>query len=113
MQSILRSIVVVVCFSATSVSAQTQVSTSDLDGLRPRSIGPANMSGRLVDIAVVEADTKVFYIASATGGVWKTTDNGIRFEPVFEREGTHSVGDVAVHRVDGDMVNNYYIAKRA
>jgi photosystem II stability/assembly factor-like uncharacterized protein len=104
MRSVLRPIAVVACFSAIAVSAQAQVSTSDLDGLQPRSIGPANMSGRLVDIAVVEADTKVFYIASATGGVWKTTDNGIRFEPVFEREATHSVGDVAVHQRDTSVV---------
>lgn len=81
-----------------------QISTEDLNGLRHRSIGPANMSGRLVDIAVVEADTRVYYLASATGGVWKTTDNGIRFEPVFESEGTHSVGDVVVHQQDTSVV---------
>lgn len=81
-----------------------QISTEDLNGLRHRSIGPANMSGRLVDIAVVEADTRVYYLASATGGVWKTTDNGIRFEPVFESEGTHSVGDVVVHQRDTSVV---------
>ncbi|MDX1494989.1 MAG: hypothetical protein R3253_13055, partial [Longimicrobiales bacterium] len=81
-----------------------QIRSSDLDGLRHRSIGPANMSGRLVDIAVVEMDTRVFYLASATGGVWKTTDNGIRFEPVFESQGTHSVGDVVVHQRDTSVV---------
>ena len=53
-------------------TSAAQVTSSELDGLRHRSIGPANMSGRLVDIAVVEMDTKVFYLASATGGVWKS-----------------------------------------
>ena len=53
---------------------------------------------------MVEANTKVFYLASATGGVWKTTDNGIRFTPVFEREAVHSVGDVAVHQRDTSVV---------
>lgn len=84
--------------------ASAQVQTSDLEGLRHRSIGPANMSGRLVDVAVVEMDTKVYYLASATGGVWKTTDNGVRFTPVFESEGTHSVGDVEVHQTDTSVV---------
>lgn len=81
-----------------------QITSSDLDGLGFRSIGPANMSGRLVDIAVVEMDTRVYYLASATGGVWKTTDNGLRFTPVFQDEGTHSVGDVAVHQRDTSVV---------
>ncbi len=90
-------------------SAQTEglaqsLQTEQLDPLRFRSIGPANMSGRLVDIAVVEIDTRVFYLASATGGVWKTTDNGLRFTPVFENEAVHSVGDVAVHQRDTSVV---------
>ena len=82
----------------------SSLETSAFDALRFRSIGPANMSGRLVDIAVVEMDTRVYYLASATGGVWKTTDGGIRFAPVFEREAVHSVGDVAVHQRDTAVV---------
>jgi photosystem II stability/assembly factor-like uncharacterized protein len=84
--------------SAQSVTDQT------LAGLRFRNIGPATMSGRIVDLAVVEANTYTFYVASATGGVWKTTDNGITFDPVFAREGTHSVGAIAVHQVDTNLV---------
>jgi hypothetical protein len=52
-------------------------------GLTFRTIGPANMSGRIVDIAVVEATPSTFYAASATGGLWKTTDNGTTFTPVL------------------------------
>lgn len=85
--------------------AQAQsIESTHLDGLAPRAIGPANMSGRLVDIAVVESDTRKFYIAAATGGVWKTTDNGIRFEPVFFEEAVHSVGDIEVHQRDTSVV---------
>lgn len=85
-------------------SAQTGLTTEALGALSPRSIGPATMSGRIVDLAVVEADTRTFYVASATGGVWKTTDNGIRFTPVFEDEAVHSVGDVVVHQTDTSVV---------
>lgn len=67
-----------------------------LTGLRFRSIGPANMSGRITDIAVNESNTYEFYAASATGGVWKTSDNGVTWTPVFQNEATHSVGSIAV-----------------
>ncbi len=84
-------------------SGQT-LSQADVAGLRPREIGPAVVSGRIVDIAVVEKDARVFYVAAATGGVWKTTDNGVRFQPVFYREATHSVGDIAVSQIDTSIV---------
>ena len=87
-----------------TVPAHAQLTTESLAGLTPRNIGPATMSGRVVDLAVVEMDTRVFYVASATGGVWKTTDNGIRFAPVFRDEAVHSVGDVAVHQTDTAVV---------
>ena len=103
MRSILRPFVLALALAAlvvpwpATLSAQT-VQSGQLDALAPREIGPANMSGRLVDIAVVESDTRVFYIAGATGGLWKTTDNGLRFEQVFRNEAVHSIGDVAVHQ---------------
>lgn len=80
------------------------LNTTDLSGLRPREIGPATMSGRIVDLAVVEADTRIIYIATSTGGVWKTADNGIRLEPVFFEEAVHSVGDIEVHQRDTSVV---------
>jgi photosystem II stability/assembly factor-like uncharacterized protein len=86
-----------------SIAAQG-LSSDALAGLRPREIGPAVVSGRIVDIAVVERDPRVFYVAAATGGVWKTTDNGVRFRPVFSHEATHSVGDIAVSQSDTSIV---------
>lgn len=62
------------------------------------------MSGRIVDLAVVESDPYTFYAATATGGVWKTTNNGVSFEPVFENENTHSVGAIAVHQNNPNIV---------
>ncbi len=81
-----------------------RLSSEMLSGLEFRNIGPANMSGRFVDLAVVESDPMTYYAASATGGVWKTTNNGVTFKPVFEREGTHSVGDIAVHQAHPEIV---------
>ncbi|MYA33525.1 MAG: hypothetical protein F4037_02525 [Gemmatimonadales bacterium] len=84
--------------------AHAQVTTGQLDALRPRNIGPAVMSGRIVDLAVAESDPIKFYVASATGGVYKTGDNGITLVPVFENEGTHSVGAIALHQRDTSIV---------
>ena len=81
-----------------------QVTTAQLDALRPRNIGPAVMSGRIVDLAVAESDPIKFYVASATGGVFKTSDNGITLTAVFENEGTHSVGAIALHQRDTAIV---------
>lgn len=69
-----------------------------------RNIGPANMSGRITDIAVNETNPYEFYAASATGGVWKTMDNGITWAPVFEKEAVHSVGSMAVDQRSPNVV---------
>jgi photosystem II stability/assembly factor-like uncharacterized protein len=90
---------------AGAVLAQdSPLTTEALDALEPREIGPATMSGRIVDLAVIEADPTVFYLATATGGVWKTVNNGVTFQPVFQDEATHSVGDIAVHQGDTAVV---------
>ncbi len=89
---------------AVATPLQAQLATAHLDGLRPRTIGPAVMSGRIVDLAVAESDVFKFYVASATGGVYKTSDNGVTLEPVFENEGTHSVGAIALHQRDTSVV---------
>ena len=66
------------------MTSQSQELTSELlNGLPLRNIGPATMSGRIVDLAVLESDPYTFYAATATGGVWKTSNNGVSFEPVF------------------------------
>ncbi len=72
------------------------LASSQLSGLRLRNIGPATMSGRFVDLDVVESDPSVIYAASATGGLWKTVDNGMTWAPVFEKEAVHSIGDIAI-----------------
>ncbi len=65
-------------------------------GLEFRSIGPAVTSGRVVDIAVDPTDKKRFFLAVASGGVWKTENGGITFAPVFDGEGSYSIGCVTI-----------------
>jgi photosystem II stability/assembly factor-like uncharacterized protein len=77
---------------------------SILKALPPRCIGPGAMSGRVTDLAVVEKKPAVFYVASASGGLWKTVNNGTTFTPLFEREGTVSIGAVAVSQSHPEIV---------
>ena len=62
-----------------------------------RNIGPAIMSGRVVDIDANPADATEFYVAYATGGLWHTTNNGQSFNPVFDSEDVLFIGDIAVN----------------
>src|SRR5262249_20812058 len=63
---------------------------------RFRPIGPASMGGRIDDIAVVDSNPYIFYVGFATGGVWKTTNNGTTWESVFEKYPVSSIGDIAI-----------------
>lgn len=74
------------------------------DRLHFRSIGPATMSGRIDDIAVLERDPRVFYIAAATGGLWKTTNGGVSLTPVFDSSAMASIGAVAIPADDPNLV---------
>ncbi len=65
-------------------------------GLELRSIGPALVSGRIVSIAVDPANRAHYYVAAASGGVWKTVNDGATWTPVFEHEGSYSIGTVVL-----------------
>jgi photosystem II stability/assembly factor-like uncharacterized protein len=69
-----------------------------------RSIGPATMGGRITSIAVFEADPTTYWVATASGGLLKTTNNGRTFEHQFERESTVSIGAVAVAPSNKEIV---------
>jgi photosystem II stability/assembly factor-like uncharacterized protein len=75
-----------------------------LKNLSYRSIGPTRQSGRFVDFAVPLQQPGTFYAASASGGLWKTVNNGQSFEPVFDNEKVFSIGDVAVAPSDSNFV---------
>ena len=69
-----------------------------------RGIGPASMGGRIDDIACVDNNSYICYIGSATGGIWKTTNNGTTFTPVFDTYSTASIGDIAIAPSNPDIV---------
>ena len=69
-----------------------------------RTIGPATMGGRITGLAVYEADPTTYWVATATGGLLKTVNNGISFEIQFNREATNSIGAVAVAPSNKEIV---------
>ena len=87
-----------------SPAAPDATPASPFDSLHFRSIGPASMSGRVSDIAVYEPDTNIFYVGTAHGGVWKTTNAGTTFQAQLQNQGLLSIGDVAVSQSNPDLV---------
>ncbi|MEO8450709.1 MAG: glycosyl hydrolase [Gemmatimonadota bacterium] len=89
---------------AAPAAADSSFKGGPFDRLKFRNIGPAGMSGRIDAIAVFERDPRIFYIGTATGGVWKTVNNGITLTPVFDSMAVSSIGDVAIPRDDPNLV---------
>lgn len=98
-------------FLQSTVSAQSGSQTNSspfdvkvFDRLEWRSIGPANMGGRTADVEGVPGNPKIVYAATASGGLWKTTNGGTTWKPIFERQGTISIGDIALEPNNPDVI---------
>src|SRR5437016_2394035 len=78
--------------------------TDKFKSLEFREIGPATMGGRIDDFAVVESNPNIVYVGTASGGVWKTTNNGTTWEPIFDKESVSTIGDIAIAPSDPSVV---------
>ena len=81
-----------------------QLSDVYFKNLKVRWIGPAVMGGRVSDIAIDPRNPAVFYVGHAHGGVWKTGDNGVTFNPIFDKEHSLSIGAIAIAPSDSDVI---------
>jgi photosystem II stability/assembly factor-like uncharacterized protein len=72
------------------------MSAPTFNGLKLRSIGPAFTSGRVVGFAVDPNNSARYFVASASGGVWKTINNGTTWTPAFDKEGSYSIGAIVL-----------------
>lgn len=70
--------------------------SSTFNGLKFRSIGPAVTSGRVTDFAVDHQNIHEYYVAVACGNVWKTTNSGTTWKPIFDNYGSHSIGCISI-----------------
>ena len=87
--------------TTTQKSAFEELSVS---GLKFRSIGPAQPSGRISDFAVNPDNTKEYYVAVSSGGVWKTVNAGTTYTPIFDSQGSYSIGCVALDPNNSNVV---------
>ncbi len=85
-------------------AGQGTLSSDMIKPLAWRCIGPAAMGGRIIALAVFEADPSTYWVATASGGLLKTVNNGITFEHQFDHESTVSIGDVCVAPSDRNIV---------
>lgn len=88
----------------TAIAADQAVIAEAASGLQMRSIGPALMGGRIADIAVHPDNDSIWYVAAASGGVWKTTNAGVTWTPVFDSQASYSIGDVAIDPNNPDVI---------
>ena len=86
-----------------------QINAQKLDlslvkNLEPREIGPSGMSGRITAIDVVTSNPDIMYAGSASGGLWKSTSGGVKWEPIFEDQPTASIGAVAIQQSNPSVI---------
>lgn len=87
-----------------SAPVVTPIDTAVFSNFKFRNIGPAFMSGRIADLAIDPTNENVWYVAVGSGGVWKTTNSGTTFKPIFDKESVYSIGCVTI-----DPNNNFVI----
>ena len=87
------------------LKAQTNTSMSKmLENYSWRAIGPANMGGRVTDIDGVPGDPSTFYVSGADGGIFKTTNGGVSFNPIFENQRAYSIGSLTIAPSDNNIL---------
>lgn len=90
---------------AVSMPFYAQEFSMDLiQDLKPRNIGPGGMSGRVTAIDVVNNEPDIMYVGTASGGLWKSTSGGIKWEPIFDNEVTASIGAVAIQQSNPSVI---------
>ncbi len=85
-------------------SALAQGNLQLLQSIKPRAIGPAGMSGRVTSIAVVQKQPNIIYAGTASGGLWKSDNGGIAWQPVFDKADVGSIGAVAIQQNNPSVV---------
>ncbi len=97
----LMSLVMLLCI--TILSAQ-EFSMDLVKNMKPRNIGPGGMSGRVTAIDAVHSNPDIMYVGTASGGLWKSTSGGIKWDPIFDNEVTASIGSIAIQQSNPSVI---------
>lgn len=82
----------------------TDVASTVLADFRWRSIGPGSPGGRITDVEALDTDFRHVLAAAASGGVWKSTNAGTTWTPIFDRYGSSSIGDIKIFQADPRII---------
>ena len=111
MKLIYRSIVRVLLFvlpitiiAQNKKAASPELNSGSFSNLAFRSIGPAVTSGRVSDFAVNPKNHSEYYVATSAGGVWKTTNHGVTHQPIFDAQGSYSIGCVTIDPNNSNII---------
>ncbi|WP_281980385.1 WD40/YVTN/BNR-like repeat-containing protein [Tenacibaculum mesophilum] len=91
-----------ITFSCTTFSQEFSMDL--VKNMKPRNIGPGGMSGRVTAIDVVESNPDIMFVGTASGGIWKSTSGGIKWEPIFDKEVTASIGALAIQQSNPSVI---------
>ena len=111
MQKIKLSLSIIILFVSYSFNLNAQSNPNKdkkteniYDGLKFRHLGPALMSGRISDIAIHPNNENIWYVASGSGGAWKTENSGTTWKPIFDNEKSYSIGCITLDPQNSDIV---------
>ena len=100
-----RTITLTLAVTPGVADAQTAAATPELvRAFQPRLIGPAVAGGRIHDVAVRPDDPTTLFVAAASGGIWKSTNKGTTWRPVFEGQAVSTFGDLAISPSHPDII---------
>src|SRR5262245_7431883 len=86
------------------VALSQKISLTQFKNMKPRNIGPAGMSGRITAIDGIAASPNTIYVGAASGGVWKTTNGGQSWSPVFDEQPLQNIGSIAIQQSNPNIV---------
>jgi photosystem II stability/assembly factor-like uncharacterized protein len=93
-----KSIIIMALLIVANYLSAQKITTSQFSNLKPRSIGPAGMSGRVTSIDALHSNPDIIYLGTASGGVWKTENGGSSWLPIFDDQPILNIGAVAIQQ---------------
>jgi hypothetical protein len=101
MQKLITSFTLVVC---SACLLGQKIPLDQLQDMNIRSIGPAVTSGRVTSVDVPDHDPNTIYVGTASGGLWKSENGGMTWDPIFDKQPVQGIGSVAVDPSNPDII---------
>ena len=97
-----RSLLTILLFLCSLAVFAQNLPTDQMEQLKFRHIGP--VGNRIISVTGVPGDPMIYYVGAASGGIWKSTDGGVNWKPVFDKQRVHSIGALALAPSDPEIV---------